>query len=91
MFNMAGKIFEEKLTKLINESGLTISEAYYIVENASLRLKLLLNEAIFQEKINPTNFVEQKTTVSEIPTDMEKVVTQEEYEDMIKKNMEASE
>ena len=52
MFNSNSKIFEEKLTRLINESGLTISEAYYIVENASLKLKLLFNEMIMQEKNN---------------------------------------
>lgn len=52
MFNSNSKIFEEKLTRLINESGLTISEAYYIVENASLKLKLLFNEMIMEEKNN---------------------------------------
>lgn len=64
MFNVASKIFEEKLTELINNSGLTISEAYYIVENASLRLKLLLNEMIMREQLNPKEFEEQKQTSS---------------------------
>lgn len=48
--NYQSKIFEEQLTALINNSGLSISEAYYIVENASLKLKLLKEELINIEK-----------------------------------------
>ena len=66
MFNLASKQFEEKLTNLINNCGLTISEAYYIVENASLRLKLILNDLAWEEKINPQNLVQQKTADVEI-------------------------
>lgn len=48
--NYQSKIFEEQLIALINNSGLSISEAYYIVENASLRLKLLREDLINIEK-----------------------------------------
>lgn len=61
MLNSASKIFEEELTKLINNSGITISEAYYIVENASLKLKLLFNELVMQEQLNSASMFEQKT------------------------------
>ena len=47
--NSQAKAFEEALTELINNSGLKISEAYYIVENACLRLQVLYNEALTQE------------------------------------------
>ena len=47
--NSQAKAFEEALTELINNSGLKISEAYYIVENACLRLQVLYNEALSQE------------------------------------------
>ena len=46
--NSQAKAFEEALTELINNSGLKISEAYYIVENACLRLQVLYNEALYQ-------------------------------------------
>ena len=44
--NSQAKAFEEALTELINNSGLKISEAYYIVENACLRLQGLYNESL---------------------------------------------
>ena len=47
--NSQAKAFEEALTELINNSGLKISEAYYIVENACLRLQVLYNESLYQE------------------------------------------
>ena len=56
--NSQAKTFEEALTELINNSGLKISEAYYIVENACLRLQVLYNEALSQEAkegIEPEN------------------------------------
>ena len=56
--NSQAKAFEEALTELINNSGLKISEAYYIVENACLRLQVLYNEALSQEAkegIEPEN------------------------------------
>lgn len=74
MFNIAGKKFEEDLTQLINNSGLTISEAYYIVENASLKLKILLNELIMQEQISPQSFTEQ----NQIETHINSVGEEEE-------------
>lgn len=47
--NSQAKAFEDALTELINNSGLKISEAYYIVENACLRLQVLYNESLYQE------------------------------------------
>ncbi len=52
MFNSNCKKFEEELTKLINSSGLTVAEAYYIVENAALNLKILYYNLAFQESNN---------------------------------------
>jgi len=54
MFNNNCKKFEEELTKLINSSGLTVTEAYYIVENAALNLKILYYNLAFQESNNST-------------------------------------
>ena len=42
--------FEKKLTDLINNSGITIPEAYYIVTNASLQLKILYNDLLEKER-----------------------------------------
>lgn len=42
--------FEERLYDLINNCGLTIGEAYYIVNNASLELKLKLYEIAIKEQ-----------------------------------------
>lgn len=40
------KKFELNLTNLINNSGLTIGEAYYIVKNASLELERLYSKVL---------------------------------------------
>lgn len=82
MFNIAGKIFEEELTKLINNSGLTISEAYYIVENASLKLKLLLTEMIMEEQMHPQSFIEQKTAEIKIDESQRFVDIEENNEEV---------
>lgn len=69
MFNKKTKDFEDRLTDLINNSGITVCEAYYIVENASLKLKLLYNEILYKEELQKQNFEEQQHQVSlEIPS-----------------------
>lgn len=76
MFNVASKKFEEDLFTLINNCGLPISEAYYIVENASLKLKLLFNELIIQEMSNPISTTEQKTASIDV-SDIERITDKE--------------
>ncbi len=48
MFIQNAKLFEEQLMKLINNSQLTISEAYYIVENAALQLKNVYLQTLYE-------------------------------------------
>ena len=64
------KAFEEALTELINNSGLKISEAYYIVENACLRLQVLYNESLYQEAKEGIESENNEISV-EIPTQEE--------------------
>lgn len=47
--------FEQELQQLIENSGLTISECYYVVENAALHLKLLYQEWLSQEEDDTAN------------------------------------
>lgn len=61
------KEFEEKLMELINSSGLPVSEAYYIVTNAALQLKIIYNDLLIKEANQP------KTT-----TEIEEIKLQEE-------------
>lgn len=68
--NSQAKAFEEALTELINNSGLKISEAYYIVENACLRLQVLYNEALSQEAKEGIESENNEISV-EIPTQEE--------------------
>ena len=68
--NSQAKAFEEALTELINNSGLKISEAYYIVENACLRLQVLYNEALYQEAKEGIESENNEISV-EIPTQEE--------------------
>ena len=68
--NSQAKAFEEALTELINNSGLKISEAYYIVENACLRLQVLYNESLYQEAKEGTESENNEISV-EIPTQEE--------------------
>lgn len=68
--NSQAKAFEEALTELINNSGLKISEAYYIVENACLRLQVLYNEALSQEAKEGMEPEDHEISV-EIPTQEE--------------------
>ena len=65
--NSQAKAFEEALTELINNSGLKISEAYYIVENACLRLQVLYNESLYQEAKEGIESENNEISV-EIPT-----------------------
>lgn len=55
MFNIQAKQFEEALMHLINTSGLKVSEAYYIVENAALQLKIAYEQIIASEMNNKDN------------------------------------
>lgn len=68
--NSQAKAFEEALTELINNSGLKISEAYYIVENACLRLQVLYNESLYQEAKEGIESENNEISV-EIPTQEE--------------------
>ena len=49
MTNFTSKTFEEQVMNLVNNCGLTISEAYFIIETIALRLKLLRNELAMKE------------------------------------------
>jgi len=53
MFIEAAKNFEIQLLNLINNCGLTVSEAYYIVENAALQLKIAYLESLHKESLSP--------------------------------------
>ena len=68
--NSQAKAFEEALTELINNSGLKISEAYYIVANACLRLQVLYNESLYQEAKEGIESENNEISV-EIPTQEE--------------------
>ena len=68
--NSQAKTFEQALTELINNSGLKISEAYYIVENACLRLQVLYNESLYQEAKEGIESENNEISV-EIPTQEE--------------------
>ena len=68
--NSQAKAFEEALTELINNSGLKISEAYYIVENACLRSQVLYNESLYQEAKEGIESENNEISV-EIPTQEE--------------------
>lgn len=68
--NSQAKAFEDALTELINNSGLKISEAYYIVENACLRLQVLYNESLYQEAKEGIESENNEISV-EIPTQEE--------------------
>ena len=68
--NSQAQAFEEALTELINNSGLKISEAYYIVENACLRLQVLYNESLYQEAKEGIESENNEISV-EIPTQEE--------------------
>lgn len=71
MFNSSSKKFEEELLKLINASGLKVSEAYYIVENAALQLKLLYTELAFKEQMEDKELCKTKEQFVEIPIGLE--------------------
>ena len=60
MFNLNSKSFEEALMQLINNSGLKVSEAYYIVQNAALQLKSVYDELCWKERIEGV-YTEEKT------------------------------
>ena len=53
--NSAARSFEEKLRMLINNSGLTVSEAYYILYNATLQLKNIYDELVYKEQFQTDN------------------------------------
>ena len=61
MFNINSKEFEEALMNLINNSGLKVSEAYYIVENAALQLKLVYEQLCLKEQYEGIKTEEQQT------------------------------
>jgi len=71
MFNSSCKKFEELLKDLINNSGLTVAEAYYIVENAALELKILYTELSYKERLG-----EMETTSTITIGDEEKKETE---------------
>lgn len=68
MFNIKKtKDFENSLNNLINNSGITVVEAYYIVENASIRLKMLYNELLYKEELEKQNFNNQQSINLNVP------------------------
>ena len=67
MFGNA-KDFEDALTNIINNCGLSVSEAYYIVENAALQLKLLYTELVDKERYNQS-FKDKNDITLELPVE----------------------
>lgn len=55
--------FEKDLTNLINNSGIAIQDAYYIVTNASLQLKILYNDLLEKERNGENKEQEHETYV----------------------------
>lgn len=80
MFNTKAKQLEEQLLFLVNNSGITVSEAYYIVENIALQLKVTYVELLMQEQAKPT--VNDNTVEIDLPNDSEDMSAEEarEYE-----------
>lgn len=70
MFNNSLLMFEEKLYNLINNCGLTIGEAYYIVNNAALELKLKLYEISIKEQMDTEQHHTQEIDVP-VPVDID--------------------
>lgn len=52
------KLFEVQLQQLINQSGITITEAYYILKSAMLELKV-----IYQQMLDDTTVYEEQIEV----------------------------
>ena len=67
--NNEAQAFETNLNNLINRSGLTVSEAYYIVENAALQLKLLYQQLVFDENFEGDHEVRVTEDLTPIITD----------------------
>lgn len=71
--NNEAQAFETNLNNLINRSGLTVSEAYYIVENAALQLKLLYQQLIFDENFEGDHEVRVTEDLTPIIEDSEEI------------------
>ena len=63
LLNSQSKAFEENLNTLINNCGLTVSEAYYIVQNAALNLKNLYLDLIYQEQFQGDKTMEENIEI----------------------------
>lgn len=60
--NYQMEVFHEQLIQLINNSGLTVGAAYFIVKDCLHELEVGYHKAIFNERNSST-----ETTTEEIP------------------------
>ncbi len=67
MLNNTARAFEDNLMKLINSCGLSVSEAYYIVQNAALQLKNVYDELVYKEQFEGSQ--EVNTATKNIPVE----------------------
>lgn len=63
------KKFEQELLALINNSGITIVDAYYIVENAALQLKSVYERLVVQEQMSNSPLEETHEVAVNIPVE----------------------
>lgn len=71
--NLEAENFHNEIIKLINNSGLPIGLAYYILKDCLNELLIIYNKAIIKERESPS-----ETITEEIPISEEKQVKQEE-------------
>lgn len=67
MFNQECKQFETQLKSLINNCGLTVSTAYYIVKTCCLELELLYYKTIQEEQTSQVSTTTDNMGHMDIP------------------------
>ena len=72
--NLQIEVFHEQLIKLINECGLPIGAAYYVVKDCLNDLSVVYNKVILEE-----NQESAEDVVEEIP--VAEVIDKEEYDE----------